>query len=59
MGTVTSAHYNIDYTWNVEKCTSNGECSDYTKPLENKKEFVIFPPGFFKGKEHESHESKA
>ena len=60
MGKVTSTHDGVKYDWRVENCNSNGDCKNYTKqPGNSKKEFVIFPPGFFEGKEHESHESKA
>ena len=60
MGKVTSIHESsINYQWNVKNC-NNGDCKDYEKqPKYKQKEFVIFPPGFFEGKEHESHESRA
>ena len=59
MGKVTSIHKRINYEWNVKNC-NNGDCKVYEKQPKNKhKEFVIFPPGFFEGKEHESYESRA
>ena len=59
MGKVTSIHKRrINYKWKVKNC-NNGDCKDYKKPPDDEKEFVIFPPRFFEGKEHESHESRA
>ena len=59
MGTVTSTHRSkINYEWKVEKC--NVMCnSNPEQPKSRNKEFVIFSPGFFEGKEHESHEYRA
>ena len=59
MGTVTSTHRSkINYEWKVEKCNVTRNC-ETIEPKSRNKEFVIFPPGFFEGKEHESHEYRA